>query len=576
MFLANRRHGRCGALFHGAEFRPIEVRMFGIVYTDSTDGTLTFQGGSLRRQYALLCFLFLAAIAGCKTDTPRDRPFVAALTSDPGQLNTAITTNGGVHTASGVLYDGLVELDDHLTPVPALATRWDIERGGSLYRFHLRHGVRWHDAKPFTAADVKFTFDSLLLKFHSRTRASLAPVLDRIETPDDSTVEFLFKRPYAPLLQQLNVEEAPIMPRHVFLTGDPLRNPANTAPIGTGPYRFVSYTPGSEIRFAANKDYFRGAPAIKSLVLRVIPDASVQVIALEAGEIDWLFGVPGPERNRLRNDSRFKVVQYPGYSGGSNCVITLGINLDKPLFKDIRLRRAIAHAVNRQQILERVVFGEGRVADAPISSGIGFAHASGLSVPAFDTAVASRLLNAAGWQSANRGEVRIAHGVSGVADGTPLAIGFTGMPGQTKYGDILRAQLREVGIDLRIKPLESAVFSETVFKKRDFDTAIISYCNGTDPEIGVRRQYVSSNIGPVPFSNAAAYRNAEMDSLFDAASSALDTVERKRLYHHIQETAVRDQPYVWLVETLNTVAYNARCSGFSRSPHFAATAHCTN
>ncbi len=533
--------------------------------------------GFLRIQfYGLIYFSLIAAALGCATDKARDRPFVAAITTDPGQLNTAITTNGGVHTAAGVVYDGLVELDDQVTPMPALATRWDIERSGSLYRFHLRRGVRWHDGKPFTAGDVKFTFDSLLLKFHSRTRASLAPVLVRIDTPDDSTVEFLFKRPYAPLLQQLNVEEAPIMPRHVFQTGDPLRNPANTAPIGTGPYRFVSYTPGSEIRFAANEAYFRSAPAIKTLALRVIPDASVQVIALEAGEVDWLFALPGPDRNRMRNDNRFKVVQYPGYSGGSNCVITLGFNLDRPFLKDIRLRRAVAHSANRQQILDRVLFGGGRVADAPISSGIGFAHASDLSVPTFNSAEASRLLNEAGWRPGDDGEVRTAHGVRGVADGTPLTIRFASMPGQTKYGDILRAQLREVGIDLRITPLESAVFAETVFKLRDFDTAIISYCNGTDPEIGVRRQYVSSSIGPVPFSNAAAYRNAEMDSLFDAASSALDTIKRKRLYHRIQELAVRDLPYVWLAETLNTVAYNARCTGFSRSPHFAATAHCTN
>ncbi len=516
------------------------------------------------------------ACFACKPDLSPARPFVAAITSDPGQLNTAITTNGGVHTAAGILYDGLVELDDRLEPVPALATSWDIERGGSLYRFHLRHGVRWHDGKPFTAADVKFTFDSLLLRFHSRTRASLTPVLVRIDTPDTYTVQFLFRRPYAPLLQQLNVEEAPIMPQHVFQAGDPLRNPANNAPVGTGPYRFVAYTPGSEIRFEANKDYFGGVPAIRNLSLRVIPDASTQVIALEAGEVDWLNGVPGPERNRLRKDKRFRVIQYPGYSGGSNCVITLGFNLDRPIFQDIRIRRAVAHATNRQQVLERVLFGEGRVADAPISSGIGFAHASDLQIPAFDTVAAKNLLDEAGWRSGKPGSVRTAHHVTGIPDGTPLVVGFTGMPGQTKYGDILRAQLRVVGLDLQVKPLESAVFADAVFKKRDFDTAIISYCNGTDPEIGVRRQYVSSNIGPVPFSNTAAYRNTEVDSLFDAASSALDTVTRKRLYHRIQEIAVRDQPYVWLVETLNTTAYNARCSGFSNSPHFVATAHCFN
>jgi len=104
--------------------------------------------------------------------------------------------------------------------------------------------------------------------------------------------------------------------------------------------------------------------------------------------------------------------------------------------------------------------------------------------------------------------------------------------------------------------------------------AIISYCNGTDPEIGVRRQYVSASIGPVPFSNAAAYRNPVIDSLFDQAVAELNTGVRRRLYREIQEIAVRDQPYIWLVETLNTRAYNVRCHGFSNSPHFAATASC--
>ena len=514
----------------------------------------------------------LGALA-CAPEASDDRPFVAAITSDPGQLNTAITTNGGVHTAAGVLYDGLVELDLDLNPVPALARSWEIENDGALYRFHLRRDVRWHDGKPFTAADVKFTFDELLLKFHSRTRASLAPALERIDTPDAFTVEFVLRRPYAPLLQQLNVEEAPIMPRHVFATGDPLRNPANTAPVGTGPYRFVSYTSGSEIRYAANETYFRGAPAIANVVLRVIPDPAVQVIALEAGEVDWLFGVPGPERNRLRQDRRFVVEQSPGYSGGSNCVSTLALNLDNPVFQDIRLRRAVAHAIDRQQVVERVLFGEGRVADAPISSGIRFAHASGLPVPSLDTAAASRLLSEAGWQR-RANNVRTSGNVRGVRDGTPLTVRFVTMPGQTQYGDLLRAQLRVVGIDLRITTMESAVFSETVFKARDFDTAIISYCNGTDPEIGVRRQYVSSSIGPVPFSNAAAYSNSEMDSLFDAAASAIVVEKRTSLYRRIQELAVRDQPYVWLAETLSTRAHSARCTGFTISPHFVATARC--
>lgn len=514
--------------------------------------------------------------AGCAAgdgDSGAASPLVVALTTDPGHLNTAITTNGSVHTAAGLFYNGLVSLDDSLQPVPELATRWDIEKSGALYRFHLRSGVLWHDGRPFTARDVKFTFDELLLKYHSRTRASLGAKLIRIDTPNDSTVEFRFGAPYAPLLQQLDVEEAPIMPEHVFAGSDPLRSAANTAPVGTGPFRFVSYRSGSEIRFAANDSYFKGAPTIRSLVMRIIPDAGTQVIALESGEVDFLFGVPGPERKRLRNDPRFKVVQTPGYSGGSNCVGTLAFNLDRPLLQDVRFRRAVAHAIDRRMFLERVLFGEGRVADAPISSGIAFARSGDIGATTFDTVRAAQLLDSLGWRRAD-GSMRTATSVRGVADGSPLVLGFTAMPGQSAYGDLLRAQLRGLGVVVRVQTLEPAVFSTTVFTSRDFDTAIISYCNGTDPEIGVRRQYVTASIGPVPFSNAAAYRNRRIDSLFDHAAADLNPESRRRTYREIQQIAVRDQPYVWIVETLNTRAYNVRCSGFGISPHFAATASC--
>ena len=171
--------------------------------------------------------------------------------------------------------------------------------------------------------------------------------------------------------------------------------------------------------------------------------------------------------------------------------------------------------------------------------------------------------------------MRTAHGVVGVRDGAPFSIGFKGMPAQIVYGDLLRAQLRSVGIDVRLEPLESAVFAASVFTARDFDTAIGAYCNGTDPEIGVRRMLVSSSIAPVPFSNMAGYRNPEVDALFDSAASAINLAQRRRLYRAMQEIVVRDQPYVWLVETRDTQVYSTRCHGFSGIAHFAATAECT-
>src|SRR6186713_2227274 len=134
----------------------------------------------------VLAFLFVGA---CTRELPpsQERPFVAAITNDPGHLNPAITTNGGVHTAAGLLYDGLLWYDDSLAPKPALATRWEVEDGGARYRFHLRQGVRWHDGRPFTAADVAYTYNEVLLKYHARTRASLGPALADVVAVDDST-----------------------------------------------------------------------------------------------------------------------------------------------------------------------------------------------------------------------------------------------------------------------------------------------------------------------------------------------------------------------------------------------------
>ena len=504
-----------------------------------------------------ICIIGLIVwLGGCAREQSGTRAgvLVAAIASDPGHLNPAITTNGGVHTAADLLYNGLVGLDSDAKPVPELAVRWEVEEKGALYRFHLRPGVRWHDGRPFTSADVKYTFDEVLLRFHARARASLSPALQAVEAPDATTVVFRFRRPYAPFLQQLDVVEAPILPKHLFEGTDPLKNPANLAPVGTGPFRFVAYIPGAEIRYRVNPEYFGGKPALSEVVLRVIPDRGTQVAALEAGEVDWLFGVPGPLRASLRRNGAIRFLKTSLSPGGSDCITTLAFNLDRPALRDVRVRRAIAHSIDRKLFLERVTFGEGRVAETSISSVIGFAHASDLKAPSYDPAEARRLLGTAGHQV--------------------LKLGFTFFPTDEGYGNLLRAQLAEVGIHVQLHALEAPVLVQAVFMQRDFDMALIPYCNGTDPEIGVRRMFVSSSIAPVPFSNAAGYRRDEMDALFEQASSSLDQGERGRFYRRIQELALQDLPYVPLVETENTRAYAARCEGFAPSSHFAATARC--
>jgi peptide/nickel transport system substrate-binding protein len=241
--------------------------------------------------------------------------------------------------------------------------------------------------------------------------------------------------------------------------------------------------------------------------------------------------------------------------------MTVSFNLDRPVLKEPRLRRALAHATDRQPFLTQVLFGEGKVAMAPISSEIPWAHATGLPMPRFDRGEAERLLDAAGWKKEGDGP-RVARGVAGIADGTRLSIDFVHFPTFSKYGELIRQQWGAVGVAVTLRPLEPAAFAPTVFKDRAFDTNVISYCNGPDPEIGVRRMYHSSQISPAPFTNAAAFRNAQVDALFDDAARIVDRDKRARVYRQAQEVIVEQLPYFWLVETLSTRAWPARCTGF--------------
>ena len=499
---------------------------------------------------------------------------MVAIGSDPGHLNPAITTSGATHTASELLYNGLVGLDDDLAPVPELAESWEIQDDGATYTFKLRAGVEWHDGTPFTSADVKFTFEEALLKLHSRTRASVGPALAGIDAPDPQTVVFRFNEPYAPLLQQLDVTEAPILPKHLYEGSDPAANPINMTPVGTGPFAFVSYTPDSEIRLKRNDAYWAdGLPLLDGVVMRVIPETGTQIVALEKGEVDWVWGVPGPDESRLDQDPDIELLRTDRNPGGSNCIMTMSFNLEKPILKDLRVRQAIAQAIDRQPFVDNILFGQGRIAEAPISSGIAWAHATGLAMPAFDSTAAAAMLEAAGWVAGGDGK-RVASGVEGVDDGTPLALDFVHFPSFSRYGDLLRTQLAVVGIDLTLEPLEPPVFVETVFTNRDFDTNVIAYCNGPDPEIGVRRMFDSRQIGPVPFSNAAAYSDPAVDALFDDAQRIVDRTARGAIYRTIQETVVAAQPYVWIVETSGVRAYRAPCTGFQAYAQFAQAATC--
>lgn len=468
---------------------------------------------------------------------------VVAATSDPGQFNPAISTAGGTHFVADNLYNGLVFLGENLEPKPDLARSWAVSDGGKTYTFALRSGVKWHDGVPFTSADVKFSFEQVLLKYHARTKAGLEAVLDTITTPDDLTVVFRFKQPYGPLLQRLDVVEAPIIAKHVYEGQDPTKATANLKPIGTGPFKLAEYVKGDHVRMVRNESYFKpGLPYLDELVFKIIPQASTQVAALERGEVDYLSGVPGPDQTRLQQSGRFTFANSGAGSGGSFCITTLIFNTERPNVGKTEVRQAFAYAIDRRKMLEAIQFGQGKVATAAISSAIGWAHDPTVQQYPLDPQKAAALLDQAGLRPG--------------ADGIRFSVDFVHGTNWAKYGELMKQDLAKVGVDVRLVGLEINAANQRTFVARDFDLGFASYCNGPDPEIGVRRMYVSSNIGPVLFSNGAAYRNAEVDALFDQAVAATDRAGRAAAYKKVQQIVAKDVPYLGLIETEGVRAWS--------------------
>jgi peptide/nickel transport system substrate-binding protein len=506
-----------------------------------------------RRFLPALCFAAAVSAAACNRGSPslRNTPstLVVAINGDPGAMNPAVTTSGSTHPVTDQIFNGLVGLDEQLAPVPELAERWNVEDDGRAYRFALRRGVTWHDGQPFTSADVKFTFEQALLKYHSRTRAALQDLLERVDTPDDHTAVFRLKRPYSPLLQRLDVVEASIIPKHIYATQDLLAGEATRRPIGTGPFRFVSYTPADRVVLERNPAYFRaGLPGVDRLVFRIMPNAATAVAALEKGEIDYVGSVAGPEVERLRKTPGIAIVSGTGGSGGSICEDVLIPNLSRAPLGDLRVRRAIAMALDRQFIVDHVYFGQGRPATGPISHLLAWAYTPDVRQYPHDLAAAARLLDEAG-QKIGRG-------------GERFAITFTHASTQQRLAQAVREQLKAVSITVNLETLDFNAGVDRVYVKKTFDLGMASFCNGADPDIGVRRVYVSTNIGPFPFSNGAGYRNPRVDELFDEATRFPDRDARRARYVEIQKLLADDVPYFWIVDSEGLRAHRTAFTGF--------------
>jgi peptide/nickel transport system substrate-binding protein len=452
-------------------------------------------------------------------------------------LTAAVTSAGTAQIVSGKIFDGLLTYDDHFTPKPQLATSWEVSADGLAYTFHLRPGVLWHDGKPFTSQDVGFSVLEVWKKYHSRGRTTFANVIGA-DTPDDATVILHLSRPAPYLLSALmSSVEAQVVPKHIYAGHDIPTHPANNAPIGTGPFRFVKWEQGNYVLLERNPHYWDAPrPWLDKLLFRFFADRSAAAVALETGEahVSDSTALNLTDVARLSHHPSLTVVAYSAtYISG---VVAFEFNLDRPQFRDPRVRQAFAHVFDRDFIVQRIWQGYADPVHGPIPPAFPAFYTQKVPVYAPDLAATEALLEAAGLK-------RDAQGVRLTLTNDPAPTGPLDLIAQQ-----LRSNLNRIGVKLQIRSSDFGEFVNRIYTRRDFDTVLYSANAGPDPAIGIQRFYWSKNFKPgVAFSNAADYHSPRADQMLESGQVEIDPRKRRALYDELQQVVQTDLPRIPLI-----------------------------
>ncbi|MFC4277994.1 ABC transporter substrate-binding protein [Achromobacter aloeverae] len=484
----------------------------------------------------------------------------AIVQPEPPVLTTAFNTSFPIGTVGTNILEGLLAFDDKQQLQPALATSWETSPDGKTVTFHLRPGVKWHDGRPFTSADVRFSALEVWKKLHPRGRSTFA-ALDDVETPDPLTAVFKLRHPSLVIFSSLNANEAQILPRHLYEGTDILTNPYNLKPVGTGPFRFKEWKKGQYIELERNPDYWdKGKPYLDKIVFRVIPDPASRAVALETGDVQYapFDAVPYADVSRLRALPGL-VVKTDGYAWQSAYVF-LEFNLRNPILKDVRVRRAIDQAIDKQALIDTVWYGLGKPAVSPIPSSLTAFHTSeGVPQYPYDPKAAERLLDEAGYP-------RKAGGMRFTLNQEYQNFHET-FKNNAEY---IRQALRRVGIDVKVNNRDIAGHLKAVYGAYDFDINTGRWVPSLDPQIGGLRHYSSKAISQgTPWSNASGYSSPEMDALIAAIQVEADAAKRVELFHQFQRLAQQDLPVIPLFEQENFTVASKRVQGLSSAPDAA-------
>ncbi len=462
---------------------------------------------------------------------------IVHMISEQRTLNPALRASTGVYNISGKIVEPLIDRGyDGYEPV--LATEWSTSEDGLAITVKLREGVKWHDGEAFACDDVAFTAMEMwkpLLNYSSALQANL----ESVDCTDEHTAVFNYSKPM-PL--GLFVAAMPDlghpMPKHLYEGTDILKSEYNTAPVGTGPFKFVEYERGQYVMAEKNEDYWReGFPHLDRIVWRFIKDKSAAAAALEAGEVheSGFIGVSMADVERLSKDDRFDV----GTKGYENNVAhsTVEFNHRNPILADVKVRQAMHHGLNIDYAIETIMRGFAAPGRGPVPKAGEANYTDDVTVYEYDVEKAKALLDEAGYPAGDDGiRFKLRHRPAPWGEYTQL------------WGEYFAQAMKEIGIDVEIQTNDAPGFLNGVYRDHDFDTANGWHQFRSDPAVSTMVWLRSGQPAGTPWTNQFGWKNEEIDQMIDDAASELDVDKRAAMYHEIQRRNQEILPVIFAIE----------------------------
>jgi peptide/nickel transport system substrate-binding protein len=486
--------------------------------------------------------LLATLTAGCKSTREAGEPGTVnfLIESMPLSLDPRVGTDAQSEHLHALIYDGLVARDEQMNIVPDLAERWE-SPDPLTYVFRLRRGVKFHDGRALTSADVKFTFDSLLSGAVKSLKRGTFPMVESVEAPDPATVVFHLREPYASFLWNLTRTAVGIVPAG---SGEEIAQ----NPIGTGPFRFVGMKQDEEIVLERNADYFGGAPKIERVRFRVVPDAIVRALELRKGTAD-IGGV-----NSLTPDMVNALAKEPGIVADERpgtVIAYIAFNFDDPILTHREVRQALAYATDRATLIRYLLRGQARQAGSLLPPNH-WAYEPNVRQYGYDPEQSNRLLDAAGFPRGSDG-IRF-----------HLTLKTSTEESARLLGEVLADEWKRVGVALDLRPLENATFLSDI-GSGSFQLYTFRWVGANnDPDIF---NYVfSSQRIPPKGANRGHYHNPTLDSLLDRSRVEMNREKRKAILSEIQKLVAEDEPYIDLWYYDNVCVHRTRVTGIMIPP----------